>query len=98
MSLPVVYLPAARDDIDRARLQYEEQRSGLGERFVSAVESQVNRIHKNPGSWGIVYQDIRAAALRRFPYVIYYRVEPDRNVVIAVQHGSRDWSSWQSRA
>jgi plasmid stabilization system protein ParE len=35
--------------------------------------------------------------MRRFPYVVYYRVEVGRVFIVAVQHGSRNWSSWQSR-
>lgn len=95
--LPVVYLPEARDDIDAAYLAYEQQRVGLGDRFVEAVRDQVARIQGNPALYGVVYQDVRAAPIRRFPYVVYYRAEASQMVIIAVQHGSRDWSSWQSR-
>jgi plasmid stabilization system protein ParE len=48
--------------------------------------------------YGIVWQNVRAARLRRFTYVVYYRVHDDRVEVLAVMHGSRDASGWQARA
>jgi plasmid stabilization system protein ParE len=36
--------------------------------------------------------------VRRFPYAVYYRVERERIAVVAVHHGKRDPSPWQSRA
>jgi plasmid stabilization system protein ParE len=35
--------------------------------------------------------------LKRFPYVVYYRVEAERLVILAVQHGRRDEARWHSR-
>lgn len=95
--LPVVFLPSARDDIDTAYLAYEQQQAGFGSRFAEAVRFQVARIQCGPCHYGLVYQDIRAVCVRHFPYVVFYRIEPNRVLVIAVQHGSRDWSNWQSR-
>lgn len=97
MSLPVVYLPEARDDIDAAYTAYEQRLAGLGEQFLEAVREQVARIQDNPALYGVLYQDVRAAPLRRFPYVVYYRAEPSRILVIAVQHGRRSSRSWQGR-
>jgi plasmid stabilization system protein ParE len=67
MTLAVSYLPQARDDIDAAYLYYEQQCPGVGARFVSALQDQVSLIQKNPGSHGVIYQEIRAAVLRHFP-------------------------------
>jgi plasmid stabilization system protein ParE len=97
MSPSVVYLPEARDDIDAAYVGYEQQQTGLGGRFLESVRDQVARIQANPALYGVVHQDVRAAPIRRFPYVVYYRIEGGQVVVVAVQHGSRGWSSWLSR-
>jgi plasmid stabilization system protein ParE len=35
--------------------------------------------------------------VKRFPYVVYYRVHPDRIEVIAVLHGSRHPRTWRGR-
>jgi plasmid stabilization system protein ParE len=98
MSLPVAYLPEARDDIDAAYAYYEQRSVGLGERFLEALREIVDRIADSPELFGTVQEDIRASALRKFPYVVYYRPEADRVLVIAVQHGRRSSRSWQDRA
>jgi plasmid stabilization system protein ParE len=48
--------------------------------------------------YGVVWRNVRAARLRKFTYVVYYRVHDDRVEVLAVMHGSRDASAWQPRA
>jgi len=42
-------------------------------------------------------RDVRRAKVRKFPYLIYYRVLSDRIQVIAVLHASRDPQLWQER-
>lgn len=88
---PAVFLADALKDLALAHDYYEEQQVGLGGRFMSAVRQQVVRIENNPDLHGFVHHDIRAACVRRFPYIVFYRVEANRIAVIAVQHGSRDW-------
>ena len=89
MSLPVVYRVVAQDDVDAAYNWYEQQRAGLGDRFLDALHQRANSIGANPELYAVLYLDVRAAPLRRFPYVVYYRIETDRVVVIAVRHGRR---------
>jgi plasmid stabilization system protein ParE len=98
MSLPVVYLPEAQDDVDAAYADYERRLAGLGDRFLEALRDKVDQIRANPALYGVLHQDVRAAPLRRFPYVVYYRAEASRVVIIAVQHGRRSSQAWQGRA
>lgn len=39
----------------------------------------------------------RRAVIRRFPYVLFYDVEPARIVVYAVFHCSQDPAKWKAR-
>jgi toxin ParE1/3/4 len=50
-----------------------------------------------PEMYGLVWQDVRAARLRKFRHLVYYVVFADRVEVLAVLHGARDASAWQSR-
>jgi plasmid stabilization system protein ParE len=93
----VAYLPEARDDIDQAYAGYERQRPGLGDGFLEALRRQLKLIEVNPALYGEVYNGARAAVLRRFPYVVYYREEPGHVLVLAVRHGRDDPSIWQGR-
>jgi len=98
MSFPVVYLPEAEDDIDSEYRWYERQRIGLGSQFLDALRELTDQIKDNPHLYGIFRRDIRAAPLRGFPYVVYYRDRGLDVLVIAVQHGRRSYRAWQSRA
>jgi toxin ParE1/3/4 len=98
MSLPVVYLPEAEDDIDAAYRHYEEdERAGLGEDFLDVLREAIDRISEHPGLYAIWRRNIRAVPLRRFPYVLYYCDRGADILVIAVQHGRRSARSWRGR-
>ncbi len=71
--------------------------SGLGDRFVARVREVLERIESMPEIYGPVWQDVRAAPLRKFRHLVYYVVFADRVEILAVMHGSRDASAWQSR-
>jgi toxin ParE1/3/4 len=57
----------------------------------------LDRVETQPEMYGIVWHDVRAARLKRFRYVIYYVALQDKVVVLAVMHGARNTSEWQSR-
>jgi plasmid stabilization system protein ParE len=81
-----------------ARDWYERQRAGLGDAFTDAVDDFLVRIGAMPELYGVVLRDVRRGKLRRFPYLVYYRVLSDRIEVIAVLHSGRHPRVWQSRA
>ena len=62
------------------------------------VQKVFDRIATNPLLHSTAFADIRKGVVRRFPYSVFYRPHADRVEVIAVFHGSRDPSFWQSRA
>jgi plasmid stabilization system protein ParE len=97
MSLPVALRLEAKLEFDEAFDWYERQRPGLGGSFAACVEEAFERVAKAPELGAKVLREVRRAAVRRFPYSLYYTVEADRIVVIAVFHGKRDPKVWQSR-
>jgi toxin ParE1/3/4 len=97
VSLSVILRPAAEVDVDRIRADLDAVRLGLGDDFASRLREVLRRIEQMPERYGVVWQDVRAARLRRFKHVVYYIVFPDRVEVIAVLHGSRDASAWRPR-
>jgi plasmid stabilization system protein ParE len=44
-----------------------------------------------------VDHEVRRALTRRFPYAIFYLVDEEQVVVIAVFHSSRDPKEWKAR-
>lgn len=98
MSLPVVFLRAARSEFDADADWYEQRRAGLGASFVSAVQYVLDRIAAQPNFFPFVLDDVHEAMVSGFPYCVYYREEPGQIVVLSVFHTARNPSIWQGRA
>jgi len=99
MALPVVYRRKVGRDLAGAYGWYEEQRAGLAEAFLAAVDASFEAIQAFPEMFGRVHGEIRRAVVSRFPYAVFYRIEPKRLVVLAVLHIARDPTLWpQPRA
>lgn len=72
--------------------------TGLGDAFADEIEAGVRSILANPRTWRPVEGDVHRYLVHRFPYGIYYSVEPDEIVVIwAVKHLRRNPDYWQER-
>ena len=97
MSLPVILRPEAEADIRATHDDLERTQAGLGERFAAQVRAVLERVEVLPKLYGVIWQDVRAARVKRFRYVVYYVVFADRVEVLAVLHGARDASAWQTR-
>jgi plasmid stabilization system protein ParE len=97
MSLPIVLRPEAQFDLLAARDWYDKQRAGLGEEFADAVDQILIRIQTMPELYAVVLHEVRRGKLRRFPYVVYYRILAEQVEVIGVLHGGRDPRTWQDR-
>lgn len=73
----------------------------VAEAFVSAVESAVATLVSAPTRWRVVEEpEIRRSLVGRFPFVIYYRWEPqhERVTIYAVMHCSREPGYWRHRS
>jgi plasmid stabilization system protein ParE len=89
MSLSVVFRRIAKREFDDAISWYQDRLEGLGREFSVAVEQQLGRIALSPNQFACVIGDVRRAVLRRFPYSIYFMVEDERIVVLAIFHARR---------
>ena len=81
MTLKVVFRRAARAEFDGAALWYEERQPGLGSQFVAEIDRAVDRAARSPERFPVRHADIRCITARRFPYSIFFRIEPRRIVV-----------------
>ena len=97
MSLRVDLRPEAEADIEEAATWYEAQREGLGDEFLNEMLSIFETISENPNLFPIVHRDSHRALIHRFPFGIYYRIEEESIVVVAIMHGSRHPRRWQKR-
>ncbi len=97
MTLPVTLRPEAASDARDAFANLEATRAGLGGRFKTQLAEILERLEATPELYGVLWQDVRAVRFRRLRYLVYYVAHADRVEVLAVLHGSRDASTWQSR-
>ena len=98
MSLPVIIRPDAQVDLLNARDWYDRQRPGLGDVFEEAVEAFLDLIKVLPQLYAVTLRDVRQGKVKKFPYVVYYRVLANHIEVIAVLHGGRNPQAWQERS
>jgi plasmid stabilization system protein ParE len=97
VALPVLFTLAARAEITEAQDWYEARTPGLGIRFRAELDRTVQRMIANPRQFPRVFQDVRRARLRTFPYGLFFRIEPAALLVIACFHASRDPRQRQRR-
>jgi plasmid stabilization system protein ParE len=97
MSLPLRLHVEAQADVRSARKWYEQQRRGLGKSFDDCLSEMLTRIRQSPQLFARTYEDVRSVKIRRFPYVVHYRILPNRIQVLAVVHARRDSSVWLDR-
>lgn len=91
MSSRILIQARAKAEIIDAFLWYEEQVIGLGENFMDEIESALQFIQSNPKLYSTSRDKYREAPLARFPYVIVYRLDQQKNriVILSVFHFSR---------
>lgn len=54
-------------------------------------------IQRHPQAFTLVDATMRRALVRRFPYAIFYEIEPRQIVVYGIFHGARDPHAWRRR-
>jgi hypothetical protein len=57
---------------------YEQQKSGLGDKFYIAVEDTIKAIAKTP-HFAIRYNDVRCLLVKKYMYMIHYQINENNN-------------------
>jgi toxin ParE1/3/4 len=91
--------PSAEAEIAGAVGWYQSKHQGLEVAFVEDVDRAFSEIREAPDRWPLWRQDrpYRQRLLRRFPFVILYRVTEAHVRVVAVAHTSRRPGYWLGR-
>ena len=90
----VIFRTAAQTQIVQAQAWYELQRAGLGVEFAFSVEATIARVTRQPLAAPVVYEDVDRVVLKRFPYSVFYLIEPQRLVVLSCLHTRRNPAAW----
>ncbi len=89
--------PAVVADIEAAFEWYESEEPDLGFEFLEEVRAAYQRILEGPFKYQELRSGIRRALTRRFPYGIYFSIDGDAVVIVAVLHTALDPAKWQRR-
>jgi plasmid stabilization system protein ParE len=95
--LPIDIHPAARLEQDEAFEWYRERSFDAADQFLQEIETARSAIQNSPEAWAQYLYGTRRYLLKRYPYVVVYRVTEDRIDVIAIAHGHRKPGYWVDR-
>ena len=93
----LVVRPLAEADIDEAYAWYAARSPQAAARFLDTVEVTLTAIRERPESFARVHETLRRALLPRYPFGVYFHVDPDRVRVVALAHSRRHSRRWIRR-
>jgi len=91
---PVVFRRRSQHDLAAGYDWYQEQRPGLGEEFLAEVLATLKSVERFPELFAHVHGEVRRSVVARFPFAVFYVIEPQRVVVLRVLHTARDPRLW----
>jgi len=94
---PIDFLPAADQEMIEAARYYQSLSTGLGDDYLAEVEHAVQSIALSPQTWPILEGDLRRRLIKRFPFGILYRIEPEKILIVAVAHLRKKPGYWKKR-
>ncbi|MGP0594781.1 type II toxin-antitoxin system RelE/ParE family toxin [Nitrospira sp. T9] len=89
--------PEAEQEFIEAAAFYEQNVTGLGERFGKEVRRAIVRLMEYPQIGSQIDADLRRLLLTRFPYFLIYSSTSDLLRVVAVAHVHRRPGYWRIR-
>ena len=88
---------AVEFDIESAFSWYEAEEPGLGPEFLEQLGLVYRRILENPLGHEEQRSGIRRGLMRQFPYAVYFSIEDETILILAVLHTARNPAEWQLR-
>jgi len=89
----------ASREVATALYRYQQQATATtARRFDGEVDRMLTAIESQPDRFGFYDDRTHEAALNRFPFTVYYRIDDNGDVlVVAVAHQSREPGYWVDR-
>jgi toxin ParE1/3/4 len=98
VTLQIVVSREARADITEAVVWLRKASPSLPRRFRLELETAYAVILEHPEVHPIVHKHVRRALLHRFPYSVFYLIEPPGILIVGVVHQARDEAIWKQRS
>lgn len=96
-NLPLDVHPDARREALEAYQWYAQRSEDAAEIFQDELQAAGAAIQKAPELWGHYLFGTRRYLMKRYPFVIVYRVGSHRIEILAVAHGRRKPGYWKGR-
>ncbi|MGX1025110.1 type II toxin-antitoxin system RelE/ParE family toxin [Flavobacterium sp. CS20] len=84
-------------DLDKSYEFYYENNPKVADTFFQRIKLGFENIKENPVTFPIAHKDVRKYVIKKFPFVIYYRIINTSIQVIAIFHTSRNPEIWNER-
>jgi plasmid stabilization system protein ParE len=97
MPFSVDFHPPAVEEARAARKWYGTRSTAAAAAFVRELAAVVAALQEAPLRWPAYLRGTRKLVLRRFPFLVVYRVVGEPVLVVAVAHGHRKPGYWRSR-
>ena len=95
--MKVEFLETAQTELDQAFQWYETQQQNLGKQFLNEFDAAIRRIVAYPEAYLLIEKEIRRCLIKCFPYGVWYGIDADKIIVIAVAHLHRKPDYWITR-
>jgi plasmid stabilization system protein ParE len=89
-------LDGAKEDLRNGWFFYERQSPGLGDRFLDAIEAEVQTLALYAGIH-LKVEGFFRMLIRRFPFALYYLIDDDTIAIYAILDCRRDPNGLRKR-
>ncbi len=92
MSYSLIFNSEAEKEFSSAYQWYEEQQTGLGERFQLETEKQIQKIIANPEAYHLSKGNFRESLVSHFPFTVVYAIDKRKKTIYisSIFHTSRN--------
>ena len=90
----VVIRPQVFTELDEIEEWYDQQQSGVAERFRDTFTETLQRISLQPHIFPTTSPGIQRIEMDGFPYAVFYHQHDDEVIVLHVMHERRDPRRW----
>jgi len=91
------FLLEADEEFREAARYYESEAPGVGLAFITEVHRVISVIISHPRAAKKVRGTIRSKVLFHFPYSLFYSIESDLILIVAVAHQKKRPTYWRNR-
>jgi len=89
--------PDALEEYQESAQYYVSINPLVARRFVDEIEAAIRQMCKHPKAYTIIEDDIRRCLVKKFPFGLYFSLEADYLLIVAVMHLSRMPEYWKER-